>query len=304
MARPTIPDQKQCTKCGECKKSSEFYQPTASRLSGACKACTSARDRERRFLRKNRSQEVQRRASAQTALDFHDVPPVVTKTCRLCRKVKPRTDFEQYKVRTRWGNETVRYTFTCLICVAGGPKNRRVPKTEKRCIFCKEVKPVSAFHSFNYTTRTGKNSRRLNSGCKICCAGYARQRRIESKEQIAEKNGEWRERNKLQIVERNKEYYAATKGRMREYHFKHQLKKFGITPEHHRQMVATQNGGCAICGGKPDGTKRTRLCVDHCHATGKVRGLLCHNCNVSIGLLRESPELIRALLGYVERHLK
>jgi hypothetical protein len=67
-------------------------------------------------------------------------------------------------------------------------------------------------------------------------------------------------------------------------------------------MLAEQNGGCAICGGKPDGTRRTKLCVDHCHDTGTVRSLLCHNCNCALGLLGEDPIRIQTMLDYVLKH--
>lgn len=53
-------------------------------------------------------------------------------------------------------------------------------------------------------------------------------------------------------------------------------KALGVTDEEYARMLAAQGGGCAICGAKP---KTRRLHVDHDHASGKVRGLLCHRCN-------------------------
>ena len=75
--------------------------------------------------------------------------------------------------------------------------------------------------------------------------------------------------------------------------------KYGITLSDYEFMLASQEGGCKVCGLAP--TKH-RLHVDHCHATGKVRGLLCQPCNVSIGKMRESPELLRALATYIEEN--
>jgi hypothetical protein len=201
--------------------------------------------------------------------------------------------------------ETTRYTFTCRVCVASGPKDRRRPKTEKQCIYCKGIKPASEFHSHNYTTRTGKNSRRLMSGCKECCSKYARVRRVEKKDEIREQSRQYRERNKLQIVERDKAYYEFNKERMDAYQRKHHLRtKYGITPAQHAQMILAQDGKCLVCGETPDGRpKKGKLHVDHCHDTGKVRGLLCHSCNVAIGHLKEDPVRIKALLEYVLKHL-
>lgn len=73
------------------------------------------------------------------------------------------------------------------------------------------------------------------------------------------------------------------------------LKKFGLTIEQFETMVNEQGRACAICGDSPE-----TLCVDHCHNTGKVRGLLCHGCNRGIGLLRDNPDILRKAAAYVE----
>lgn len=88
----------------------------------------------------------------------------------------------------------------------------------------------------------------------------------------------------------------------RRYHLK---KTYGITLEQYEQMFAEQNGVCAVCS-----LPETRIMsgsfksldVDHNHATGEVRGLLCSACNASLGLLGEDPDRIIALLDYVERY--
>ena len=60
-------------------------------------------------------------------------------------------------------------------------------------------------------------------------------------------------------------------------------------------MMVEQANGCAICGNSDK-----RLHVDHDHATGKVRGLLCMECNVSLGKFKDSPELLRKAIVYLE----
>lgn len=72
--------------------------------------------------------------------------------------------------------------------------------------------------------------------------------------------------------------------------------KFGITLEDYNNMLTSQNGVCAICG-QLDG-KRS-LAVDHCHKTGKVRGLLCRRCNVSIGLLEDNTIFLLNAVRYL-----
>lgn len=72
---------------------------------------------------------------------------------------------------------------------------------------------------------------------------------------------------------------------------------FGISLESYQQMLETQRGGCAICGGH-DGEKC--LAVDHCHTAGRVRGLLCQNCNQALGKMKDDPARLRAAATYLE----
>jgi Recombination endonuclease VII len=74
-------------------------------------------------------------------------------------------------------------------------------------------------------------------------------------------------------------------------------KKYGITLEQYQAMLEKQNGVCAV-GGEHCKSGRA-LSVDHDHTTGKLRGLLCGNCNRGIGYLQDDPELIRAALEYI-----
>jgi hypothetical protein len=77
-------------------------------------------------------------------------------------------------------------------------------------------------------------------------------------------------------------------------------KVYGLTPEQWEAMNRRQRGLCANCHQPP--TVRIKvLHVDHCHSTGKVRGLLCRNCNVILGLAHEDPNLLRGLADYLER---
>jgi hypothetical protein len=77
-----------------------------------------------------------------------------------------------------------------------------------------------------------------------------------------------------------------------------------MTVEQYEEILAKQNGCCAICeSGQADVKgKKINFHVDHCHTTGKVRGLLCHSCNVTIGLMKDSPLLLRKAAMYLETH--
>lgn len=79
------------------------------------------------------------------------------------------------------------------------------------------------------------------------------------------------------------------------------LKRYGITPERYAELVAIQGDRCACCGAGHPGRGLTAWCVDHDHDTDRVRGLLCHRCNMGIGLLGDTVDGVRNAVAYLER---
>lgn len=84
------------------------------------------------------------------------------------------------------------------------------------------------------------------------------------------------------------------------------LKKYGLTEEAYRKMLEGQGGVCKICGRRE--TRRVKgkvqcLSVDHCHFSGKVRALLCHRCNHTLGTTRDNPKLLRQMADYLENKI-
>lgn len=78
---------------------------------------------------------------------------------------------------------------------------------------------------------------------------------------------------------------------------------YGITYDEYIEMHNKQNGKCAIC--KMDEKElNTKLSIDHCHSTGKVRGLLCHNCNHALGKFKENIEIVSSALMYLKQNLE
>lgn len=110
---------------------------------------------------------------------------------------------------------------------------------------------------------------------------------------------ECRECNKRKKVEFNKTEYGVYLKR------KGSLKKRGITPEEYDEILKEQDYKCAICGTKnPSGRASkisglTNFSVDHDHATGNTRGLLCSNCNTGIGLLGDNIEIMKSAIEYL-----
>lgn len=76
--------------------------------------------------------------------------------------------------------------------------------------------------------------------------------------------------------------------------------RFGITKDDYAGMVVAQGSKCAICGTFHE--YAAALAVDHCHSTGKVRGLLCRSCNTALGFLKDDVALLRAAIDYLERN--
>lgn len=95
--------------------------------------------------------------------------------------------------------------------------------------------------------------------------------------------------------ERRKKYEAKPESKDAKY--VRSLKRFyDLTEEQYDKMFENQNGRCAICFGE----SKIKLSVDHCHKTGKVRGLLCRKCNLGIGFLNDSVDFLSRAIKYLQ----
>lgn len=105
----------------------------------------------------------------------------------------------------------------------------------------------------------------------------------------------WREKNKDLIKER---YHA----KYRDVNINWKLqKRYGITIDDYNEMFSNQKGCCKICE-RHQSMLSKKLRVDHCHATGKVRGLLCDACNVSLGLFKENINTLKNAINYLKEN--
>ena len=78
--------------------------------------------------------------------------------------------------------------------------------------------------------------------------------------------------------------------------------KYGLTPEEYYGLKAAANSICQICGTPEGDTKSTRLVIDHCHETGKVRGMICDKCNRALGLVGDSIQTLQNLIAYLHKN--
>lgn len=78
-------------------------------------------------------------------------------------------------------------------------------------------------------------------------------------------------------------------------------KRYGLTNEQRLALLAKQGGVCAICGGSDPGPRDWH--TDHDHATGAVRGILCHHCNMGLGAFRDSIQKLWKAIEYIHRNV-
>lgn len=146
------------------------------------------------------------------------------------------------------------------------------------------VKTCSKCGVLKDRSRFCKKLKGINSCCRDCRSEYDKTRyRKDPKKFIADACA-WRKRNPDRVT-RNLLW--------REYR---------MTVEEYAAMLSAQGGVCASCEGAAKGRWKSRLHVDHDHSTGKVRGLLCQNCNIALGQLKDSVSTIEKLLEYMKKH--
>lgn len=143
--------------------------------------------------------------------------------------------------------------------------------TEKKCSRCHEIKSSAEFYPH----------RRMKSGLQSHCRQCSRAWHHENKDYVKRKNREWKNANP---------------NYPRDYQ---RIIKLGILPSQVAEMTLAQGDKCAGCL-RPFSETFRGAHVDHCHATGVIRGLLCVDCNLSIGRLQDSPVILRRLASYIE----
>jgi hypothetical protein len=83
--------------------------------------------------------------------------------------------------------------------------------------------------------------------------------------------------------------------------FTQKIYKFGLTKEQLEQMIEEQNNKCLICG--LEFQHYSEWCIDHCHHTGKIRGILCSECNTGLGYFFDNTEFLKNAIAYLEKPL-
>ena len=107
----------------------------------------------------------------------------------------------------------------------------------------------------------------------------------------------WSQRNKEKHGARSKAYYDSHK---QQYRSRLLLRTYGITIDDWNTIFRAQDQRCAACGSSDPGHKRGWWHTDHDHITGRVRGILCHPCNLALGCAKEDRSRLQGLLDYIK----
>lgn len=147
----------------------------------------------------------------------------------------------------------------------------------KKCSKCETIKELALF----YKNRRNKDG--LYDWCKSCWSSFSYCEDRKKKRNI---NG------------MEKGYSQKRKDYSKNWMLK---KNYGITIEELEVIRISQDNKCAICR-KEEASLKYGLCVDHNHITGKVRGLLCRNCNCAIGMFDENINFMTSSIEYLKKH--
>ena len=139
----------------------------------------------------------------------------------------------------------------------------------KICNICNESKPLEAFSIH------AKGAQGRHPACKAC-------RSLQAKD--------WYAGKRLEIIQSRREWRKRTGA--------HRRHAYGLSVEEFNSLVAAQNGRCAICDEVPTGRG---FHVDHCHLTGRIRGLLCRGCNLALGNIKDDPSRLHRAADYLSR---
>ncbi len=192
-------------------------------------------------------------------------------------------NFVSYKIRT------------VLLDDINKIKSEQIPKGTKKCNLCKEVKKNEYFYE-------GKT-------CLLCYPQYYKNRRLKNPEKfreyehtkykrhgskIKDRASKWYYNNQERAKERIMENYLENK---EEINMKIQLKKYNLTEQQLIAMKKESNNKCKICD-----LDMKKICIDHDHSTGRVRGLICNKCNSALGFFNDDINILYKAYKYLRDH--
>ena len=213
-------------------------------------------------------------------------PTAGTKLCSRCTEAKP------YSAFTKGSHAPYGLAYWCKVCCAESGKREKkknrasyVPYTPEELVtrtkLCSSCGKEKAYGKF-YVQKNLKDG--LSCYCKSC-----------SKAKGKKNQRKWRTENPEKMAARNKKRQQDGLEKAGRH-----WKEYGIdfTPEEYEERLALQGNRCCLCG-RPASDFKKRLCVDHNHDTGQVRGITCNYCNTVIGIIEGKQDLVKRVEEYL-----
>lgn len=208
------------------------------------------------------------------------------KECRACRLTKPAAEFYTNRQKS---DGLSSYCKACTLAKMRAayvkkPPKPRPPEGFKKCTTCKEIKPCSDFGAHR------GRADGLQYSCRACDVKIQTSWRRKHPEYHRANSKKWREKSE---ANRHRHYENSVRHRI------------GAHVPHgtYARLFAQQEGKCAICKTTGvGGNGKRHFHLDHCHATLKVRGLLCGSCNALLGYAHDNIDVLLTAAAYLENH--
>lgn len=121
-----------------------------------------------------------------------------------------------------------------------------------------------------------------------------------TRERSLSKAKAWIKANRDRVNAYTREWNARNPDKVKARNWKQKLRRYGLTQEQYDALMDRQGGMCAICSCGFSDSVRRRINVDHCHRSGRVRGLLCNSCNLGLGLFAELATVLGRAAEYLQ----
>ena len=167
-----------------------------------------------------------------------------------------------------------------------------------------------------YYSETKSLKKGFRYRCKECYIGYSLNKSLEKKQETLQRIKDWKRENRDKInanvredYKKNPEKHKKWKDNYLANNYEHDTDRRAaarhkLTIEQYHGMIKDQQNKCAICNEyetRVINGKFCRLCVDHDHKTGKIRGLLCHDCNTSLGKFEDNIQRLQSAIDYLKK---
>jgi hypothetical protein len=306
-----VTDTKWCPHCQAWKPLSDFYpsRSTASGLDGYCKEYRREAQRERQRAHRIARQEAladEGRTSTKTPWRVDDAG----RECSSCGQYKVWNEFHASATATT-GHQT-----KCKQCVRARQRELASTEAGREAARARQAAYQERKRGPNWKPAQVSRHAQLDcDGVQHICTGCGTRKSVSSFPRNADTPCGFDPRCTKCRHERREQRRAVNWNSIRDKENLHwAISRFGITADEYLSLLARQGGGCALCGLPEDASgtglrKKKRLSVDHDHehcgmsraCKECIRGLLCHGCNVGLGMFEAKERTRHRFADYLER---